>query len=37
MPAVVTLGSTVDSDDAVSFPITGWRGGAMTKCSVQYG
>lgn len=37
VPAVVTLGSTVDSEDDVSFPITGWLGGAMTKRSVQYG
>lgn len=37
VPAVVTLGSAVDSPGEVSFPITGWLGGAMTKRSVQYG
>ena len=37
VPAVVTLGSAVDSPGEVTFPITGWLGGAMTKRSVQYG
>ncbi len=37
VPALVTMGSAVDALSNVSFPITGWIAGAMTKRSVQYG
>lgn len=37
VPVLVTQGAALDSREAVSFPILGWEGGAMTKRSVQYG
>ena len=37
VPAVVSLGSAVDAPGEVSFPITGWLAGSLTKRSVQFG
>lgn len=37
VPAIVSLGSAVDSPGEVSFPITGWIAGSLTKRSVQFG
>jgi 4,5-DOPA dioxygenase extradiol len=37
VPVLAALGATVDSPGAVSFPVTGWIGGSLTKRSVQFG
>jgi 4,5-DOPA dioxygenase extradiol len=37
VPVLVALGASVDSADAVAFPITGFTYGTFTKRSVQFG
>ncbi len=37
VPVLATLGAAVDSSGPVSFPVTGWIGGSLTKRSVQFG
>jgi 4,5-DOPA dioxygenase extradiol len=37
VPSVVAMGTTADDPGPVSFPITGFYGGSMTKRSVQFG
>lgn len=37
VPVIVTAGSAVEEPGPVSFPITGFLGGSMTKRSVQFG
>jgi 4,5-DOPA dioxygenase extradiol len=37
VPSVVAMGTAVDHPGPVSFPITGFYGGSMTKRSVQLG
>ena len=37
VPVVVAAGAAADSNDKVSFPITGFWGGSFTKRSVQFG
>jgi 4,5-DOPA dioxygenase extradiol len=37
VPVLAALGATVDAPGTVSFPVTGWIGGSLTKRSVQFG
>ena len=37
VPVVAALGAAVDRPDAVTFPITGFAYGSMTRRSVQFG
>lgn len=37
VPSVVAVGTAADEPGPVSFPITGFYGGSMTKRSVQFG
>ncbi|HEY0705583.1 MAG TPA: class III extradiol ring-cleavage dioxygenase [Polyangia bacterium] len=36
-PVVVALGSSIDRPETVSFPVTGWEAGSLTRRSVQFG
>jgi 4,5-DOPA dioxygenase extradiol len=36
-PVVVALGTSIDRAEAVSFPVTGWEAGSLTRRSVQFG
>ena len=36
VPVLVTLGSSIDRDDGVAFPITGWLAGVITSYSIHY-
>jgi 4,5-DOPA dioxygenase extradiol len=37
VPVVVALGASVDAAEPVSFPITGWEAGSLTRRCVQFG
>lgn len=37
VPVAVALGASVETEEPVSFPITGWAYGCMSKRSVQFG
>jgi 4,5-DOPA dioxygenase extradiol len=37
VPVLVALGASIDFSEAVSFPITGWEAGSLTRRSVQLG
>lgn len=37
VPVVVALGASVDVSEPVSFPVTGWEAGSLTRRSVQFG
>jgi 4,5-DOPA dioxygenase extradiol len=37
VPVIVALGSSVDGAEKVSFPITGWEAGSLTRRAVQFG
>ncbi|HEY0715623.1 MAG TPA: class III extradiol ring-cleavage dioxygenase [Polyangia bacterium] len=36
-PVLVALGSSIDRSEAVTFPVTGWEAGSLTRRSVQFG
>jgi 4,5-DOPA dioxygenase extradiol len=37
VPVIVALGASLDHAEAVSFPITGWEAGSLTRRAVQMG